>query len=357
MEGYNVSTPVVLDLSVERTETLIRLPNGKAVRVTTNPSAPVAQDTGEPLTLVGIDFQQMDLWEFIGMNAVSILICLLGALVVLVLDYHFEFLGLGPIKQGLEEYHDFSQEVYKVSGLVKGDVDQETAERFAAKDHWAKLALDVKSAKEAGDRTGDFADVVTRLMELRADDVAKLREKGMARAEEIVHRVQDAVHHVEEQCDVQKERGEELVHRVQDAINVKEQYGVPNGDLIDRVRHVGTEEGAQILRDAGAAQAARGQTHLAAMQTVAHAVGTAKLKAVTDALAQPVKGERYRALAPGYVRAGAEMNTDKVGQLTVGEEIIVIDSEIVDEAIRLQFDRGWVSLHAKSGKPVLQRVA
>ena len=358
VEGYNVTTPVVLDLAVERAETLIRLPNGKAVRVTTNLGAPFAQDAGEPLSLAGINFQQMDLWEFIGMNAVSILFCLLGVFVVLVLDYHFNFIGLGPIKQGLEEYHDFTKELHKVSSIVKGDVDQETAEKIAAKDRWAKLALDVKSAKEVGDRTGDFADVVNRLMELRADDVAKLREKATEKAVEFVHRVEDAVHHAEEQYDLQKERAEEFVHRVEDAVHhAEEQYDVQNGDLLDRVRHLGTEEGAQILRDASAAQAARGRDHLAALQTGAHAVDTVRVKAVTDALKQPAKGERYRALAPGYVRAGAGMNTDRVGQLTVGEEIIVIESEIVDEAVRVQFERGWVSLHAKSGKTVLERVA
>ena len=68
-------------------------------------------------------------------------------------------------------------------------------------------------------------------------------------------------------------------------------------------------------------------------------------------------GERYKALAPGHIRSGPGLDTDKVGQLDVGEEIVVLSRDTVDEAVRVQFERGWVSLHAKSGKAILEHVA
>jgi hypothetical protein len=417
VEGYNVTAPVVVELAVERSETLIWLPNGKAVRVTSNVSAD-GGGAGGALSLAGIDVHRWNVWEFIGANALTILVCLGGMLGVALLDYYFGFVGLGSVKHGLEEYHGFTEELQKISSIVKGDVDSDTAEKIAAKDRWAALALDIKVAKDEGDRTGDFADVVTKLMELRADDIAKIREKAEAKAHEMLEHA--------------KENAEELVHRVEEAVHhAEEQYGVQGGELVDRVKHLASEEGVQNLSDAASAGwaardqggvaalqtgvhavdtaklkaatkeategfvhqaqdkyaanaeraravandeavgdgmrtlrdaasagwAARDQGGLAAMQTGVHAVDTAKLKAVTGVLSRPVKGERYKALAPGYIRAGAGMTTDKVGQLVVGEEIVAIKSEIVDEAVRLQFDRGWVSLHAKSGKSVLELVA
>ena len=412
-----MSAPVVIDLALERAETLIRLPNGKAVRVTKNVSADGGDAGGLP-SPVGIDAHQWNVWEFIGANAVTVLLCLGGVLVVALLDYKFGFVGLGSLKEHLEEYHEIQGEIQKVSSIVKGDVDHEDAKKIAAKDRWAALALDIKVAKDEGARSGDFADAVTKLMELRADDIAKIRERAEAKAHELLEHA--------------KENAGELVHQVEEAVHhAEDKYGVQGGELVDRVKHLASEEGAHNLRDAASAGwaardqgglaalqtgvhavdtaklkaatkeatdglvhqaqdkyaasteraravandetvvdgmralrdaasagwAARDQGGLAALQTGVHAVDTAKLKAATGALSRPVKGERYKALAPGYIRVGAGMTTEKVGQLVVGEEIVAIKSEIVDETVRLQFDRGWVSLNSKSGKSVLELVA
>ena len=69
------------------------------------------------------------------------------------------------------------------------------------------------------------------------------------------------------------------------------------------------------------------------------------------------EGTRYRALAPGVIRTGAALDSPKAepDKLTIGEEILVTNQQIVDGSTRLQFDRGWTSETAKSGKVLLER--
>ena len=71
-----------------------------------------------------------------------------------------------------------------------------------------------------------------------------------------------------------------------------------------------------------------------------------------------VEGTRYRALAPGVIRTGAALDSPKAepDKLTIGEEILVTNRQIVDGSTRLQFDRGWTSETAKSGKVLLERI-
>ena len=70
------------------------------------------------------------------------------------------------------------------------------------------------------------------------------------------------------------------------------------------------------------------------------------------------KGEWvYKALAPGVIREGAEMDSDKAGKLEEGEEIVVTErKELDDGTMRVKFDRGWTSVSAKSGKALLELV-
>ena len=65
---------------------------------------------------------------------------------------------------------------------------------------------------------------------------------------------------------------------------------------------------------------------------------------------------RYKAVGVGVIRTGAAMNSDKAGKLIVGELIEVIATETVGDSQRVRFDRGWVSMFAKSGKAVLELV-
>ena len=53
-------------------------------------------------------------------------------------------------------------------------------------------------------------------------------------------------------------------------------------------------------------------------------------------------GVRYKALAAGVIRTGAAMDSPKADpeKLTVGQEFVVTETEIVDGTVRLKFDRG-----------------
>ena len=68
---------------------------------------------------------------------------------------------------------------------------------------------------------------------------------------------------------------------------------------------------------------------------------------------------RYRANVKGVVRAKADLKSAKVGNLEKGEELQVVETKMVDGKERACFlksnttNGGWVSVLAKSGKPVL----
>ena len=347
-QGYhvNVSAPVVLELAVKAAETLISLPNGKALRVRSNRSY---EEVDAGVDLVAVD-STMDVWSLVGANGLTALLCVAGVGIVAVLDYRCGILDkkLGSAKQGLRDYRDFLQEFQKVRGIVRGEVDEDTVKELAAKDRWAKLAVDFRVAKEAAERSGDLADAVHKLIELRADDIARLKEAAEAKAHGLLEHG--------------KEVAEQMVHRAEDAVHHTEDKYTRGNELADRLRALASDgsvrAGVTTLRGAvDAGLAARGDGAFAALQTGVHAVDIAKLKAAAGALRLPVAGERYTALAAGHIRAGAGMDTEKLGQLVVGEEIVALKSEIVDETVRLQFERGWVSLSAKSGKPVLELAA
>jgi CRP-like cAMP-binding protein len=63
---------------------------------------------------------------------------------------------------------------------------------------------------------------------------------------------------------------------------------------------------------------------------------------------------RYKAVAGGVIRMGVGLDSEKAGKLTVGEEFVALATQQVGETMRVQCDRGWVSVLAKSGKPILQ---
>jgi hypothetical protein len=73
--------------------------------------------------------------------------------------------------------------------------------------------------------------------------------------------------------------------------------------------------------------------------------------------AQPAAAAvRYRAVAKGVVRDHADKASAKCGELAIGDEIVVQASETVDGTVRVQFDRGWASVAAASGKVLLEIV-
>ena len=64
--------------------------------------------------------------------------------------------------------------------------------------------------------------------------------------------------------------------------------------------------------------------------------------------------ERYKALGPGIVRKAADKASEKVGKLEEGEVIEALSTAEVDGTTRVEFDRGWVSVTAGSGKALLE---
>eukprot|EP01050_Picozoa_sp_SAG11_P002458 SAG11_NODE_125_length_15744_cov_50.316075_1_plen_2970_part_10 len=94
--------------------------------------------------------------------------------------------------------------------------------------------------------------------------------------------------------------------------------------------------------------AAEAETALKAAQEAA-AEAEAKLKEVEKVL-------KYKALAPGVIRAGMEKDSAKKGSLSIGEIIDVVESVEQGANMRVHFDRGWASTVASSGKVLLERV-
>ena len=66
---------------------------------------------------------------------------------------------------------------------------------------------------------------------------------------------------------------------------------------------------------------------------------------------------RYKAVAQGVIRKEADMDSENVGKLKVGEIILVTETKIMSAGtVRVHFDRGWASLNAKSGKVLLEKL-
>ena len=66
---------------------------------------------------------------------------------------------------------------------------------------------------------------------------------------------------------------------------------------------------------------------------------------------------RGAALKRGVVRAGVAKDSDKVGELAEGESFVAIGGQLLEGQLRVQFDRGWVSESAASGKQLLELVS
>ena len=88
----------------------------------------------------------------------------------------------------------------------------------------------------------------------------------------------------------------------------------------------------------------------------------------SDAVLSPesLAGTRFRAVAKGAVRAGAALDSDKIGVLKIGDVIEVSEALKVDGDItRVKFAaakesslaEGWTSLTARSGKELLEKAA
>ena len=60
-----------------------------------------------------------------------------------------------------------------------------------------------------------------------------------------------------------------------------------------------------------------------------------------------------RALQAGVIRAGVELDSEAVGKLGIGEVFEVLEEATTSDGnSRLRMERGWVSMTARSGKPL-----
>jgi hypothetical protein len=76
---------------------------------------------------------------------------------------------------------------------------------------------------------------------------------------------------------------------------------------------------------------------------------------VPQPVPQPQPATHYRSIAEGVIREDADMDSKTVGRLEKGEVIIVTNKVTLDGGgVRLQFDKGWASMTAKSGKILLK---
>lgn len=85
-----------------------------------------------------------------------------------------------------------------------------------------------------------------------------------------------------------------------------------------------------------------------------------KLKAaseVANADAAVSPAVRYKAISKGVIREGADKKSPKVGDLVEGTIIEVLATETVAGIERVQFDQGWTSVTAGSGKLLLELLA
>jgi hypothetical protein len=342
--GYtiNASSPLLVELALGSRETLIRLPNGKGLRIFEDDvDGPQVAPSAFDLP----DIAGVDVWGLIGANGLSVLICLGMAVVASILEYQFGCLGMEGLKVMADDYHVFMSEMMKAVNIINGRVDESTAEEEASQNHWAKLALDIKAAKEVGSASGgNMADVVDALKVRRADDIERFREMAEERLAAIAEHGKHVAQELKDHAEEIQERGNELAGQAQ-ALAADEDVRAGAADLRESGR-------------TGLAAREAGGGSMAAMRAGADAVDMGKMEAAKNAVSPRASTTiRYRALAAGHIRAGVGMETDKVGQLVVGEEIVMLSSGTVgDGTVRIQFARGWVSLRGKSGKPVLELI-
>ena len=60
----------------------------------------------------------------------------------------------------------------------------------------------------------------------------------------------------------------------------------------------------------------------------------------------------FRSLKKGVIRSGPEGDSEKVGNLGIGEVFDVLEEVVIGGQKRIRMERGWVSMTAKSGKPL-----
>eukprot|EP01048_Picozoa_sp_COSAG05_P005836 COSAG05_NODE_357_length_10830_cov_5.181810_8_plen_1956_part_00 len=110
-----------------------------------------------------------------------------------------------------------------------------------------------------------------------------------------------------------------------------------------------SDEGGGAVSTVQAAMAAAAP-HLEQQQRQESAVAANPSQAST--MTAPARELQYIAVAPGVIRAGVALDSDKLGKLKVGQEITVTERV----GTRVKFEGGWMSLETSTGKEILSPV-
>ena len=72
-----------------------------------------------------------------------------------------------------------------------------------------------------------------------------------------------------------------------------------------------------------------------------------------------VRGKRYTCVRRSQIRASVGTESDKVGTLEVGQEVLAMEGRrlAATQAVRIRFERGWTSLVSGNGEAILQEAA
>lgn len=66
---------------------------------------------------------------------------------------------------------------------------------------------------------------------------------------------------------------------------------------------------------------------------------------------------RYRSLTTGIIRESSDPGSAKVGKLDVGEVVVALaEQELENGIVRVMFEKGWVSVTAKTGKAMMEKL-
>eukprot|EP01051_Picozoa_sp_SAG22_P004178 SAG22_NODE_217_length_14910_cov_65.532978_8_plen_932_part_00 len=65
----------------------------------------------------------------------------------------------------------------------------------------------------------------------------------------------------------------------------------------------------------------------------------------------------YKSLGKAKIRSGPDRESSEVGQLTVGEQVMVLETKTTESGqLRVRFERGWTSIESKEGKQLLVKL-
>jgi len=172
----------------------------------------------------------------------------------------------------------------------------------------------------------------------------------------------------DEEQQVEERAGDESAHtETTETAPEEAEEGEEEGDesqwpLADRIDGaIGCNDNARVMRVLTAAQAAsqedreRVKQRLAVLSTYGEGNGV-ELRAVQTS-GSSSETVRLRAKKKGVVREGSDLQSTRVGELTMHAEIVQLERVTTAEGqVRIRFKNGWVSLKTKNGDLLLDEM-